>query len=123
MIPSEQNDRLLELAGGCRHEWRQVGRHSFLCCKCDKWQGEAGDAAVGDGHQMTLGEMVRLVDKLWPTAASIEFCFCERWGDPSVILRTPCSLDARFVLAEVGDGDTPEAALAAAILATVDGAK
>ena len=67
------NDRLLALDGGCVHPYRwtnnsrdQEGRRSrwYRCPECDTTgyalEGEEPTPAVGDGHELTLGEMVRL---------------------------------------------------------------
>ncbi len=128
MTEREQNDRLLELAGGCRHEWRRVneiGEHPlFVCrrCGCEDYT----TCAVGDGHTLTLGELFHLADKLnrelWGGKATVYVWMqdgvykasvqiqCESWDDG----------DAYY---ESDDYDTPDQALAAAILAAVDGAR
>ena len=70
------NDRLLELAGGCVHVWQTVfdtenvlGRIDSVrypvCAECGmsgrSWGHKKADMpAVGDGHIMDFGETVRL---------------------------------------------------------------
>jgi hypothetical protein len=159
----EQNDRLLELAGGCRHEYyvaevtespmtgKRTYHHRMGCRKCGphpispfsdyaepyqtvRYSPQRQELieqysclpAVGDGHTMTLGELFHLADKLnrelWGGKATVYVCMqdgvykasvqiqCESWDDG----------DAYY---ESDDYDTPDQALAAAILAAVDGAR
>ena len=66
MTEREMYDRLLELAyagtpRGCRHEWVRVSDadepYQMFVCRCG-WEGGDEEApAVGDGSQMSLGEM------------------------------------------------------------------
>lgn len=131
-VPDEQNDRLLELAGegtpqGCRHEPKLVwpihtdGAEAYTKCKKCGMEWDVYDVApypaVGDGHQMPLGELVRLVEKLWPGAAAVVY----RDGPYIGIIAKP-GVDP-YVNGIVGNGASPEAALAAAIIAAVDGEK
>ena len=120
-VPDEQNDRLLALAGGCRHEAVRVNdidEHSlFVCrqCGCE----DHALPAVGDGHAMDLGEMYRLAKSLGFTEIHIRQLDIE--GLPKVMA---CVMrDYRNVHEhnQPGYGPTPEAALAAAIIAAVDG--
>ena len=127
-VPTEQNDRLLELAGGCRHEWRRVNEidepQMFVCrrCGCEDYE----TPTVGDGHQMTLGEMFRLGDKLnrelWGGKATVYI-----WTQNGIFkasVQIECeSWEQGDDYYESDDCDDPEAALAAAILAAVDGEK
>ena len=129
------NDRLLELDGGCVHEWVRESDFAtwnpvtdytrqkwWTCKKCEKPMGgkvtETVDLpAVGDGHEMSLGEMVRLWAKLRPAT--------ERHSTPAV--RLVADIEGRWYATVAGKheaiADTPEAALRSAILAAVDGAK
>ena len=125
--PTEQNDRLLELAGGCRHEPKLVwpihtdGAEAYTKCKKCGMEWDVYDVApypaVGDGHAMDLGEMVRLWVKLRPN------------DRPTVRLALQANgvwmADAvgEFDAEGIGEAATPEAALAAAIIAAVDGEK
>ena len=123
-VPVEQNDRLLELAGGCRHDFPHKYRDE-PCTKCRaKWwawnqfpSDPDRNPAVGDGHAMDLGEMVRLWVKLRPN------------DRPTVRLALQANgvwmADAvgEFDAEGIGEAATPEAALAAAIIAAVDGEK
>ena len=121
-VPVEQNDRLLELAGGCRHDFPHKYRDE-PCTKCRaKWwawnqfpSDPDRNPAVGDGHAMDLGEMVRLCEKLWPND----------WFYQAGMVADKHG--AWLTLPGCGDwhgcGATPEAALAAAIIAAVDGEK
>jgi hypothetical protein len=124
MIPTNLNDRMLELAGGCRHEWGNFsddGMTRYFCKRqgCGASHYGLKPPAVGDGHQMTLGEMVRLWTDLRgehrPAA-----CEIGRWpdGDNS---RWVAMVTDGVVVRRSAFGDTPESALAAAILAAVDG--
>ena len=125
------NDRLLELAGGCVHVWQTVfdtenvlGRIDSVrypvCAECGmsgrSWGHKKADMpAVGDGHQMTLGEMVRLWAKLYDHSASCEVWLWEdgwRAKVGGIVWSNPPER-----LEREADADTPEAALAAAILA------
>ena len=124
LVRREQNDRLLELAGGCRHEWGDwIITRIAKCARCGvgwypRWrEGEdwADLPAVGDGHQMTLGEMVRLWAKLYDHSASCEVWLWEdgwRAKVGGIVWSNPPER-----LEREADADTPEAALAAAILA------
>ena len=131
MIPQEQNDRLLELAGGCRHGWGDFsddGITRYFCKRqgCNASHYWTDPPAVGDGHQMTLGEMVRLAAKLWPDAEitmnhhdgyAVRDAVHKAWWDVDL-----CPHDGRDFLG-VGESEDIELALAAAILAAVDGVK
>ena len=121
MIPQEQNDRLLELAGECRHEWIEAEHgYRFVCRKCGRdWLCDDPDEpeppTVGDDIDMTLGEMVRLAEKRWPCVSIV-------WnsGLNQVTLRW---VDKGHRCVFHGAGTCLELALAAAILAAVDGAR
>ena len=143
LIPTEQNDRLLELAGGCRHEWVDVPRswreHNWTvreCAKCnaprylipDDWDDgypESWEPAVGDGHAMDLGEMVRLAHRLFP---GCEVCLKDsyvglfhRGVEYGRSLDSPDETD--FALGGVILQHAILAGIKPAIIAAVDGAK
>ena len=116
VIDKATNDRLLELAGGCRHWWivdvPEYGHAHCHKCKCGyDPQYEDLRPAVGDGHQMTLGEMVRLA----LTKVNCEIIF--RADGVSLY---DLDEDEEF-WQPVKTLDELPAALAAAILAAVDG--
>ena len=123
MSEREMYDRLLELAGECRHEWGEFDQSGGVrhWCKCGaSWHGDfyGPRATVGDGRQMDLGEMVRLWEKL------------KGW-DVRPIVNIEANVGGEWHVGVIGEYDeeaygraaTPELALAAAIIAAVDGAK
>ena len=127
MTEREMYDRLLELAGGCRHEWGEgewyrtpmvSDQWLFRCAKCSKWYRPDPDAeapAVGDGSQMSLGELVRLAKKLGLGNIFLNWlddgrCWVQVGYHPTCFE----AMGEAFDLHE-------ELALAAAILAAVDG--
>ena len=134
MIPSEQNDRLLELAGWCVHEWEICPeRPSTLhpngsmtwympihrCTKCDKQRSCSAEVleTVGDGHVMTLGEMVRLALTQWG---------CEICISPNVVEVWHRGVSRCEVVDSVDDIEKALASIlvhTAAIIAAVEGAK
>lgn len=130
-VPDEQNDRLLELAGegtpqGCRHEWvKRLGADLEVYNRCNRCHLELSIVSdlpsVGLGLPMDLGEMYRLAKSLGFTEIHIRQLDIE--GLPKVMV---CVMrDYRNVHEhnQPGYGPTPEAALAAAIIAAVDGVK
>jgi len=86
-VTAEQNDRLLELMGERRHEWEAIEAYRgdlsglyWVKGTCRKGCGRLSfhseslittPPAVGDGHDVTLGEMIDLTHKLWPNS-----CVC-----------------------------------------------
>ena len=140
MSDREMYDRLLELAGECRHEWGEFDQSGGVrhWCKCGaSWHGDfyGPRAAVGDGRQMSLGEMWRLWAKVGGTTATVSLswdyrvdrAFPAQIHTAKVERRLPPSTDTGRTSwkweAAQRQGDTPELALAAAIIAAVDGAK
>ena len=129
MTEREQYDRLLELEGGCVHDWGDFsdnGSPRYFCKRqgCGAAHYKLNPPAVGDGHQMTLGEMARLWAKLnradgHPMVSGV-LLVCDH-GTPD----EPCGEWAANVRGSSAKGrqryNTPEAALAAALLAAVDG--
>ena len=125
-VPTEQNDRLLELAGGCRHDFPYKFRDE-PCTKCRaKWwvfsqfpTDHDDNPAVGDGHAMDLGEMVRLWGTQCPN--NMPSWVHLRWRGGQFMATVGCGIRSKPT--GCGYGATPEAALAAAIIAAVDGEK
>ena len=124
MTEREMYDRLLELAyagtpRGCRHEWVRVSDadepYQMFVCRCG-WEGGDEEApAVGDGSQMSLGELVRLAKKLGLGNIFLNWlddgrCWVQVGYHPTCFE----AMGEAFDLHE-------ELALAAAILAAVDG--
>jgi len=131
------NDRLLELAGGCVHEWSDWAVTRIAkCAQCgEQWYPDWREnedwsdlPAVGDGHMMNLGEMVRLVCNLHGDDVSVEIAHLPiEEVDPAygwVANIYGNGHNGKAVVDCYGRGtDTPESALRAAILAAVDGAR
>ena len=136
-VPTEQNDRLLELAGGCRHEWgsekrswRDMEWDTPVCLKCGVTQWWVTEdhitlPAVGDGHMMDLGEMVRLAIEIEDRLGGlVEVKFsCDEPGWCAVMHWYDGKRFHSIMGGPLRDNNTPEAALAAAIIAAVDGEK
>jgi len=130
----EMYDRLLELAGECRHAWDH-GRKESICvlCRYALWtpgvRAEDQELPVfGDGRKMSLGEMVRLWNRLGGSLATVSLSWDYRVDRafPEAIHSAKVERQLRPSSrrqAEKRQGDTPELALAAAIIAAMDGAK
>lgn len=129
MTDTELNDRLLELAGGCRHEWvcapgignEECGlsyRLIGVCKSCDMiWTWRTNPPAVGDGHGMTMEELVLLAQSLWGGGVA-----CVVYRDvASWIGIIAGEGEDPYADGIVGLGSTPALALGAALLAAVDG--
>jgi hypothetical protein len=127
----EMYDRLLELAGECRHEWVEIARpwavwsvnHKYIVSAyCNKhgereefYTNDPKDAppAVGDGREMGMGEMMGLA------RAKRYGSIYSRWYEDD------CWVDIGYDIwahgcAGRGSGTTPELALGRAIVDAMD---
>ncbi len=133
MTDREMYDRLLELAGECRHEWiekpelRRVCNEWTItvCAKCGLHRNEITNpigvtAAVGDGREMDLGEMVRLWAKLRGNLAA---CTVMERGSGGWIARVDWLRQRNGMVGgeRTAEGTAPELALGRAIVAAAEG--
>jgi len=63
-VPLETNDKILELMGGCRHDWKPDTGEHFTCRICHLWlRGEL--PKVVDGHAVSFTEMLEWQMREW----------------------------------------------------------